>query len=106
MTARLTSTEIFAELRDALSEGGWVPTYTKGGGPGPLSQNATLSAVVEALEEHARLASSAAVTTQLNRAALELAGVKRVDDESATYERLGTALAYLVQAQGIAETSS
>ncbi|MFD4555287.1 hypothetical protein ACFWP5_13370 [Streptomyces sp. NPDC058469] len=105
MTARLTSTEILAELKGALGEGGWLPAYTEGGGPGPLPQNATLSAVVEALEEHARVASSAAVTTQLNRAALEMAGIKRVDDESVTYGKLGTALAYLVQARGAAETS-
>lgn len=104
MTARLTSTEILAELKDALGEGGWLPAYTRGNGPGPLPQNATLSAVGEALREHARVAPSTAVATQLSRAAQEMAGTKRLDEGAATYERLGTALAYLVQARRATET--
>lgn len=104
MTARLTSTEILAELKEALGAVGWLPAYTKGNGPGPLPQNATLSDVGEALGEYARVAPSTAVTTQLIRAAQEMAGIKRVDEESATYGRLGIALAYLVQARRAAET--
>lgn len=104
MTARLTTTEILAELKEALGEVGWLPAYTKGNGPGPLPQNATLADVRDALREYARVAPSTAVTTQLSRAAQEMAGIKRVDDESTTYGRLGTALAYLVQARRAAET--
>ncbi|MFJ6709298.1 MULTISPECIES: hypothetical protein [unclassified Streptomyces] len=105
MTARLTSTEILAELRDALGKGGWLSTYTEGSGPGPLPQNATLRAVGEALGEHARVAPSTAVATQLNRAAQALTNAKQVDEGSATYEMLGTALAYVVQARRASGTS-
>ncbi|MFI9801983.1 hypothetical protein [Streptomyces sp. NPDC052302] len=103
MTTRLTSSEILAELKDVLGESGWLPAYTGKNGPGPLPQHAAMGAVGEALKEHALVAPSTAVAVQLNRAAQEVAGITRLDDGSATYERLGTALAYLVQARRATE---
>ncbi|GAA5216897.1 hypothetical protein GCM10023323_71780 [Streptomyces thinghirensis] len=99
MNARLTSTEILAELKAALGEDGWLPSYTRGNGPGPLPQDAPLPAVGEALGEYARVVPSTEVATQLSRAAQQMTGVKQLDEGAATYERLGTALAYLVQAR-------
>ncbi|POX58861.1 hypothetical protein C3492_35615 [Streptomyces sp. Ru62] len=104
MTDRLTSNEILAELRNALAEDGWLPALAKGAGPGPLSRETSLSDVREALAEYARTAAlPAAVTLQLDRAAEAVADVRDLDDESAAYGMLGTALAYLVQARRASE---
>lgn len=109
MTERLTRAEIIGELHAVLTEGGWIPALTKADGPGALSHEAsTLSDVTNALAEHSRAGSlPPAAALQLDRAARAAADALEADllgDESAVYGMLGTALAYVVQAQGVAET--
>jgi hypothetical protein len=109
MTERLTRAEIISELHAVLADGGWIPALTKADGPGTLPREAsTLTDVTNALVEHSRARSlPPAAALQLDRAAQAAADALEADhlgDESAVYGMLGTALAYVVQAHGVAET--
>lgn len=106
---RLTQAEIIAELRAVLTDGGWLPALTKADGPGPLPHEAsTISDVARALTKHSHAGSlhplAALQLSRAAQAAADAAKAEQVEDESAVYGMLGTALAYVVQAQGSTET--
>jgi hypothetical protein len=105
MTAerRLTSTELVQELRAALTAStGWLPALCAPNGPAGLPVDAELEAVVERL---LAFASAPALPTSLApilQRAAEAADAALVTEDAAQYGHLGTAYAYLTQAQELA----
>ncbi|MCX5055101.1 hypothetical protein [Streptomyces sp. NBC_00474] len=97
---RLTASELVEELRNSLdATDGWIPALSGPDGPVGLLGDAGLAEVVDRLQEFAATpAIPASVARQLGRAAESAASALAVDDSSA-YGHLGTAFAYVLQAQ-------
>ncbi|WP_309031300.1 hypothetical protein [Streptomyces alfalfae] len=104
MTAerRLTSEELVGELRTALdADTGWLPALCAPNGPAGLPANAGLEAVVERLLAFASASEVPIALASVLQRAADAADMALVTEGAAHYHHLGTAYAYLTQAQGL-----
>ncbi|MFJ9690357.1 hypothetical protein ACIRRX_32290 [Streptomyces bacillaris] len=96
----LTAPELVAEIRSSLTVAtGWIPVLSGPYGPTGVLEDAPLSEVARSLVEFANTPTMpSAVAHQLLKAA-ESAAAAISASPTTTYGRLGTAYAYVLQAQ-------